>query len=86
MPLKHESLNKLLSHIRQNAKPSDSGQQQKERPVSGLPPQLLERSDTEHLLYQSGFEQGGREGSPELDWLKTEDEFGQGGRNRQIVR
>jgi hypothetical protein len=77
MPLRHESLNKLLSHIGQNAKLSASGRQQKERLVSGLPPQLLQQSDMEHLPYQSRLEQGGPEGSPELDWAKNEDEFGQ---------
>jgi hypothetical protein len=67
MPPNHESLNKLLGHIRQNAKSSAPGQQQKEPPVSGLPPEMLQRSDMAHLLYKSVFEQGGPEGPAELD-------------------
>jgi hypothetical protein len=58
---KHESLNKLLSHIAQHGA----------QPAAGDPPQ----ADAEHTRYQSWLDRGRPEGASETDWKKAENEF-----------
>jgi hypothetical protein len=61
MSQKHESLNKLLSHIPQHVTQA----------AAGDPAQ----ANVAHILYESWYDRGCPEGAPEIDWLKAEDEF-----------
>jgi hypothetical protein len=58
---KHESLNKLLSHIPQRVTQASA-----DYPL---------QTDVARILYESWFDRGCPEGAPEIDWLKAEDEF-----------